>query len=155
MDLLSVPWLSQMGDRVLIVEPVTAIASAIAGLLERHGCRVVVSRSAADACLYPRRFDCGVFSDRLPDAGGIALAGWLLAEERVRVAVMFGHDTDTAMRLRASNLGTYVHRSSGVDVLGRAVLDAIGDTRRAIAVGAELEGGNFRMEARTGPRRRL
>jgi DNA-binding response OmpR family regulator len=141
-----------MGDRVLVVEPVEGVARAVACLLERHGCRVVVSGTAHDACRQPLRFDCGVFSDRLPDEGGIALAGWLLAEERVRVAVFFGHDTDTNTRLRASNLGTYVHRSSGLTVLSGAVLDAIGDTRLARAVGAEAE--SYRMEARTGPRRR-
>lgn len=141
-----------MGDWVLVVEPVASTARAIASMLASQGCRVVVASSGEDACRHPQRFDCGVFSDLLPDEGGIALAGWLLAEQRVRVAVFFGHDDDTGLRLRASNLGSYVHRSAGIEALGRVVLEAIRDTRLARAVGAEDE---LRAEAKTGPRRRL
>lgn len=129
------------------------MARAIAGVLERHGCTVVVASSADDACRHPHWFDCGVFSDMLPDQGGIALAGWLLAEARVRVAVFFGHQDDTNLQLRASNLGTYVQRSLGLNALRVAVLDAISDTRLARAVGAE-DADYYRQEAKTGPRRR-
>jgi DNA-binding response OmpR family regulator len=142
-----------MGERVIIVEPHPATARAIASLLIRHGYRVEVAATAADACRQPFRFACGVFSDQLPDDGGIAVAGWLMAEQRVRVAVFFGHDEDTDLRLRASNLGTYVIRRDGIEAVVRAALDAISETRLAKAVGAEDDG--FRFDTKTGPRRRL
>ena len=141
-----------MGARVLVVEPVRPMAKAIASVLERHGCRVTLAETAGEACRHPHAFDCGVFSDRLADESGIELAGWLMAEARVRVAVFFAHDDDDNVQLRASNLGTWVQRCLGLNALRIAVLDAITDTELAKAVGAETT--SFRMETKTGPRRR-
>jgi DNA-binding response OmpR family regulator len=142
-----------MGERVIVVEADPATAQDIADLLRQHGCQVVVAATSDAACRQPRRFDCGVFSDRLPGhGGGVALAGWLLAEERVRTAVFFGHDDDTSARLRASNLGTYVLRRDGIAAVVRAALEAIRETDLAKAVGAE--DGRFRSEQKTGTRRR-
>ena len=136
----------------MVVEPTRPMAKAIASVLERHGCRVTLAESASDACRHPHAFDCGVFSDRLADESGIELAGWLMAEDRVRVAVFFAHEDDGSVQLRASNLGTWVHRCLGLNALRVAVLDAIMDTELARAVGAE--DSSYRMEIKTGPRRR-
>jgi DNA-binding response OmpR family regulator len=142
-----------LGERVIVVDPDLATAQSIATLLTQHGYRVVVATSADEACRNPLRFECGVFSDQLPEQGGITLAGWLMAEERVGLAVFFGHDEDIGARLRASNLGTYVLRRDGIAAVVRATLQALGETRLAQAVGAENEA--FRTELKTGARRRL
>ncbi len=142
-----------MGDLVLLVEPERATSGAIEAALVASGCVVVTAESSEAACRFPQAFDCGVFSDRLPDESGIGLAGWLLAEQRVRVAVFYGHADDIDLRVRASNLGTYVHRSASVETLSRAVIEAIAETRLARAVGAEL--AELRLEMKTGPRRKL
>ncbi len=143
-----------MPSRVLVVEPVRAVARAIAAILERRDYRVTVVGDAAGANLRPGRFDCGVFSDILPDGNGISLAGWLLAENRVSCAVFFGHAEDVDTRLRASNLGTYVHRNDGLHALSAAVAEAAADTlERARAVGAGDE-TQRRVELKSGKRRR-
>jgi DNA-binding response OmpR family regulator len=142
----------EMGDRILVVETRASTARAIANVFERHGFRVTVAPSAEEACRHPQRFDCGIFSDQLPGEGGIALAGWLLAEARVTAAVFFGRAEDKDLRLRASNLGTWVRESEGLNALRLAVIEAIGETRLARAVGAE--GEELRPGSKTGPRRK-
>ena len=73
-----------MDARILLVEGVAAVARAVAATLERRGYVVTVTGNCEKAGRLPGPFDCGVFADRLPDGNGISLAGWLLAEDRVR-----------------------------------------------------------------------
>lgn len=143
-----------MSTRVIVVEPVRAVANAIVAVLERHGHEAIAVGSAAEANQHPGRFDCGVFSDELPDGNGISLAGWLLAEDRVTCVVFFGHAEDVDTRLRASNLGTYLHRNDGLHALSTAVDEAVTETReRAQAVGAG-DGHEGRPEFKSGKRRK-
>ncbi len=143
-----------MAARILVVEPVRAVAKAIASVLERHDHRVTVVGSAAEADLHPERFDCGVVSDMLPEGNGLSLAGWLLAEDRLGCVVFFGHAEDVDTRLRASNLGTYLQRNDGLHALASAVDEAVSDTHeRARAVG-EADPGALRIELKSGKRRR-
>ncbi len=143
-----------MTARILVVEPVRAVAKAIVAVLERRGHDVIAVTSNNEANQHPGRFDCGVFSDVLPDGNGISLAGWLLAEDRVACVVFFGHAEDVDTRLRASNLGTYLHRNDGLHALSSAIEDAVTETReRAVAVGAE-DGSGLRAELKSGKRRK-
>jgi DNA-binding response OmpR family regulator len=140
-------------QRILIVEPARAVANAMASVLGRRGYEVVVARSCAETNRHPRRFACGVFALDLPDGNGIALAGWLLAENRIDSAVFFDDASDVELRLRASNLGSFVHRSEGLHELGKTIEEAIAETRHARAVGDEA-GGSLRAQLKSGPRRR-
>lgn len=143
-----------MAQRVLIVEPVRAVAKALAAVLERSDDVVTVAASAEEANRHSGPFDCGVFNTTLPDGSGIALAGWLLAESRVRAVVFYGDDTDTDVRLRASNLGSFVQRSEGIHHLSCVIRDAIEDTaaRRRVAGGEDTTTG--RVELKSGARRK-
>ena len=143
-----------MSARILVVEPVRAVAKAIVAVLERRGHDVIAVGSAAEANQHPGRFNCGVFSDELPDGNGISLAGWLLAEDRVDCVVFFGHAADVDTRLRASNIGSFIQRDDGLYALSTAIDEAVMDTReRAQAVGAEGE-SEGRPELKSGKRRR-
>jgi DNA-binding response OmpR family regulator len=142
--------------RILLVEGVYALARAVAATLQRRGYAVTVARSAAEAGKLPGPFDCGVFAERLPDGNGISLAGWLLAEDRVRCVVFFGDSSEGDVLLRASNLGSFVQKTEGIHALGQIVGDALRELDACDqAVGAETApSGGFRREHRTGPRRR-
>jgi DNA-binding response OmpR family regulator len=118
---------------VLIVEPSRAIRKALVHVFERRGHSVVCVDSAEGAARQPYSFHCGVFGDRLPDASAISLAGWLLAEQRVRSIVFFGRSEDVEFRLRASNLGSFVPRADGLHRLERAVSELM--TIRRVANG--------------------
>ncbi|MGC4066012.1 MAG: hypothetical protein QM784_15455 [Polyangiaceae bacterium] len=126
-----------VGGRVLIVEPSRAICKALLHVFERRGHSVVCVETAAEAARQPYSFHCGVFGDQLPDASAISLAGWLLAEQRVRSIVFFGQSEDVEFRLRASNLGSFVSRADGLHRLERAVSDLI--CLRRVANGDLLE----------------
>ena len=145
-----------MEARILLVEGVAAVARAVAFTLERHGYSVVVARSCQEAGRQPGPFDCGVFAERLMDGNGISLAGWLLAEDRVRCVVFFGDSVEPDVRLRASNLGSFVHKQQGIHELTKVIAEALRELDAAQqAVGAEtVNGSRFRQEQRTGPRRR-
>jgi hypothetical protein len=93
--------------------------------------------TGADAARQPYWFHCGVFGDRLPDASAISVAGWLLAEQRVRSVVFFGQSDDVEFRLRASNLGSFVSRADGLHRLERAVAELL--SIRRVANGEPLE----------------
>jgi hypothetical protein len=125
----------------------------MASVLGRHGYQVVLARSCAEANRHPRRFPGAVFAIDLPDGNGVTLAGWLLAEDRIGAAVFFDEALDVELRLRASNLGSFVHRSDGIHELAKVLAEAIGETTRAKAVGDEA-GGGLRTELKSGPRRR-
>ncbi len=143
-----------MGNRVLVVEPVRAVARAVAAILGRNDDLVTVAGTAAEANRHSGPFDCGVFNTQLPDGSGIALAGWLLAENRVRAVVFYGDETDTDVRLRASNLGSFVHRSNGIHHLSCVIADAIADSvSRARVAGAE-DATPGRPEFKSGARRK-
>ena len=61
----------------------------------------------------------------------------------------------TDVRLRASNLGSFVHRSEGLHELVKVVADALEDIQQAEAVGAEGESaGALRQHYKSGPRRK-
>jgi DNA-binding response OmpR family regulator len=142
-----------MRGRILVVEGTSAVARAIAVVLERRGYTVTLCGSCAEASRHPGTFDCGVFADKLSDGNGMSLAGWLLAEDRVRSVVFFGDSFEIDTRLRAANLGSFVHKSEGLHELERAIADAIADSVRAVAAGAEHEAPSFRTEIGSGPRR--
>lgn len=100
---------------------------AIHRTLVRQGYSVSSVASAAAATQLPQQFDCGIFADTLPDASPIGLAGWLLVEQRIQCAVFFGTARDVELRLRASNLGTYVGHEEGLGRLERAVRIALSE----------------------------
>lgn len=113
--------------QVLIVEPRDLVRRATTRLLVRHGPRVVAVGSAQAAAYLPHHFHCGIFNNNLPDANAISLVGWLLAERRIDNAVFFGETGDVDVRLRASNLGTFVGYAEGLHHLVRAALDYLAD----------------------------
>jgi DNA-binding response OmpR family regulator len=144
-----------MDAYVLVVDGVAAVAGAVSSILEHRGYSVVVTRTAEEAGRQPGPFDCGIFAERLPDGSGISLAGWLLAEDRVRCVVFFGDSMEEDVRLRANNLGGFVHKTQGIHELVKVVGEMVsGLDAAAQAVGAESIPRRFRKEARTGPRRR-
>jgi DNA-binding response OmpR family regulator len=144
-----------MDAHILVVDGVAADARAVSSILERSGYSVVVTRTAEEAGRQPGPFDCGIFAEHLPDGSGISLAGWLLAEDRVRCIVFFGDSLEEDVRLRANNLGSFVHKTQGIHELVKAVGEMVSELDAAAqAVGAEPVGRRFRKEARTGPRRR-
>lgn len=130
-----------MEGRVLIVEQNRPMRKALIHVFERRGYVVYGVESAAEASRLPHRFDCGIFADQLPDASAIALAGWFLAEQRVRCVVFFGHSTDVDVRLRASNLGSFVSRDEGVHRLERAVGEALSMRSRRVVGGSTIDVG--------------
>jgi hypothetical protein len=139
--------------RVLIIEPSRAVRKAVGNVFSWRGYSVLAVESAAAAARLPHRFDCGIFSDVLPDASAIAVAGWFLVEQRIGCAVFFGASVDVELRLRASNLGTFVGREEGLHRLERAVKDAVSDQSRLRKV---VGGGNvyFHDQSDSGLRRR-
>ena len=138
---------------VLLVEAQAALTKSITHVLERRGFRVL-SASTCDAAKHsPKIVDCVVLGGKLPDGNAITLAGWLLAEGRAGCCVFFGDDMSVDTRLRASNLGTYVHRSEGIHRLVRSVADALADTA-VLAVGAEDLRSGGRSSLGSGVRRR-
>ena len=132
------------------------MARAVSATLARRGYSVVVTHSCEEAGRQPGRFDCGVFAERLTDGNGISLAGWLLAEDRVRCVVFFGDSVESDVCLRASNLGSFVHKTQGIHELAKAIAEALRDLdAREQAVGAgTIADDGFLPDARTGPRRR-
>ncbi len=137
---------------VLVVEPSRPVRKALATVLERRGYSVVPTSGMTEASRIPRRFDCGIFADRLNDGNAVSFAGWLLVEQRIRCAVFFGATEDVDFRLRASNLGTYVSRHEGLHRLERAVADAVRET--ALAAGGELVSLRANGQADSGVHRR-
>ena len=127
-----------MEGRVLVVEPSRPLRKALIHVFERRGYLVVPAENAAEAYRLPHRFHCGVFGDQLPDASAISLAGWFLAEQRVQCVVFFGQSEDVDVRLRASNLGSFVCRDEGVHRLERVVAESLALRTRRVANG---EGG--------------
>ena len=143
-----------MDGRVLIVESSRPIAGAVARVLDRRGYRATVASSCKDACAHPGPFDCGIFGVKLPDGDGVSLAGWLIAEERVRSVLFFDDTTESDVRLRASNLGSFVHREEGVKALCDAVDEIVSAAlARAKAVGAE-DDVELRAQLKSGRRRK-
>lgn len=143
-----------MARRVLIVDPVRPVARALAAVLERDDYTVTVAATAEEANRQAGPFDCGVFNTTLPDGSGIALAGWLLAENRVNAVVFYGSDTDTDVRLRASNLGSFVHRSEGIHHLSCVIADAIADSAGRVRVAGGSDATSTRPELKSGARRK-
>jgi DNA-binding response OmpR family regulator len=121
--------------KVLIVEPNRPVRRALTHVFAQRGYSVVCVETATEASNLPYRFDCAIFSDQLPDANAISLAGWFLAEQRVHCVVFFGHNDDVEVRLRASNLGSFIARSDGVHRLERAVAESLAPRMRRVANG--------------------
>lgn len=124
-----------MEGKVLIVEPSRPVRRALAHVFAQRGYGVVCVENAAEASRLPNRFHCGVFSDQLPDANAISLAGWFLAEQRLQCVVFFGQSEDVEVRLRACNLGSFVARHEGVHRLERAVAESLAFRFRRVANG--------------------
>lgn len=116
-----------MEGRILILEANRLVCHAVRGSMVSLGYSVTSVGSAAEATQLPQQFDCGIFADTLPDANPIGLAGWLLVEQRIQCAVFFGTARDVELRLRASNLGTYVCHEEGLGRLERAVRNALSE----------------------------
>jgi hypothetical protein len=140
-----------------VIDSEPASAGAIARALEARGHSVVTASSSSEADRHPRHFDCGVFASELTEGNGVALAGWFLAENRVRCAVFFSNSLDVAVRARASNLGALVLRSEGIEELCSAVEDTYENMQAARqAAGAEDEPVSPRhRELGSGSRRKL
>lgn len=124
-----------MEGKVLIVEPNRAVRRALTHVFSQRGYAVVCSETATEASRLPNRFDCAILSDELPDANAISLAGWFLAEQRVKCVVFFGNNDDVEVRLSASNLGSFVTRSDGVHRLERAVAESLASRFRRVING--------------------
>jgi hypothetical protein len=108
-------------------------------MLARRGYWVLVADSAAAAARFPHCFHCAVFGVPLPDTSAIALAGWLLIGHRISSAVFFGDIQEVDLRLRASNVGTFVGRDEGLRRLEVAVHEAILEKHAArFALGGEV-----------------
>jgi CheY-like chemotaxis protein len=144
-----------MAESILVVEAVRPVARAVAAVLERRGYVVTVAASSAEVSQMPHCFDCGVFSDHLPDGSGISLAGWLLAENRVASAVFFGDTLDRDVRLRANNLGTFVHKSEGIHQLAKTIAETLeGLGQHARAAGDPDDASAQRPDFKSGARRK-
>lgn len=107
--------------KILLFESEDSCASAICAALESRGHQVTLAHSGDEANRHARCFDCGVFSAELNQGNAVTLAGWLLAENRVRRVVFFGDSTDAALSARAANLGSWVRRDEGISALCDAI----------------------------------
>ena len=134
---------------LLVVEDDRAVARAIARLLRRRGHSVHVTHSFEAALSRNERYDCGIFDVDLPDGGGIELATELLEQGRVRRCVFFSASPDTSVARRAEKLGEFVHKTSGVAELARAVASALSATRRRRKA---ANGGSSESEAPQSPK---
>jgi DNA-binding NtrC family response regulator len=142
--------------KVLIVEPQRSVRRALTHVFEQRGYVVVGAENAAGASRLPHRFHCGVFADLLPDASALALAGWFLAEQRVKCVVFFGQVADVDFRLRASNLGSFVGRDEGLHRLERAVAELLPIQVRRVGNGGVSQPAHWGTDStQSGPRRRF
>lgn len=137
---------------VLVVEPNRPVRHAVVSVLEARGYYVAAAANSSEVGRQLRSFDCGVFSDHLPDGSAISLAGWLLVQRRIRHAVFFGSSKDVDLRLRASNLGTFVGSEQGLHHLERAIAESLSEGV-ALAVG-DVASGYLASAPRSGLRRR-
>lgn len=76
-------------ERVLLAEPVHALAYRAVEQIVAGGGEAVVVGSVADAKRTRGTFDRGVFAFDLPDGSGIVLAAELMLENRIRRAEFF------------------------------------------------------------------
>ncbi|MEB2313769.1 MAG: response regulator [Sorangiineae bacterium] len=143
-----------MSYSVLIVDPVVAVSHALGQHLERRGHFVEVAARAAEAVRIRRRFDCAVLNTALADGSGLELAGRLLAENRAASVVFYGAETDIELRVRASNLGSFVHRSEGIHHLSRVIDDAVEDTQARAASASRSEPATGYDDFKSGARRK-
>jgi hypothetical protein len=131
--------------------------AVLSAALEQRGHTVVVVSSGSEANRHPRQFDCGIFSGPVNQAVAIALAGWFLAENRVRCVVFIADHLEPELRVRAANLGALVLRHEGVQRL----CDAVEEEYRSALAQAQAAGAEdepliqVRRELKSGPYRKL
>jgi DNA-binding response OmpR family regulator len=139
---------------ILIVEDDALVGRALRRSLTDKGHRVELAVTCAEARRATGPFDCAVLDIDLPDGSGLALARELLGTVSPTVVFFSGSD-DPQVRLDASDLGTFVPKSAGVEQLEELVMEAVEETAGEIAAGAEdtpLPPGSPRT--RTGPRKK-
>jgi hypothetical protein len=144
--------------RILLLEPTDEAGARQKSALEERGHTVTWVRVGAEANRVPQHFDCGVFSGEFAEGNGVALAGWFLAENRVRSVVFVSDSLDASVRVRASNLGGWVLRSEGTDELCNAVADnydsAMASAEAAGAEGEPLTPRSRELKSGSRPKRR-
>jgi DNA-binding response OmpR family regulator len=107
--------------QILLFESEDSPVATIRAALESRGHLITLAHSGEEADRHARRFDCAVFSIELNQGDAVILAGWLLAENRVRRVVFFSDSVEATLRTRASNLGSWVLRDEGIDALCAAI----------------------------------
>jgi DNA-binding response OmpR family regulator len=107
--------------KILLFESEDSHGATIRAVLESRGHQVTLAHSGHEADRHALQFDCGVFGSELNHGNAVTLAGWLLAENRVRRVVFFSESVDAALRARASNLGSWVLRDEGIGALCAAI----------------------------------
>ncbi len=114
-----------MAARIIVVDHLRPVATAVARVLQRRGYRVTVATSLDEACDEPGPFECGVFATKVGPDDGVSLAGWLMAEGRLETAIFFDDSTDAEIHRRANTIGTFLRREEGVGALCEAVAQAV------------------------------
>jgi DNA-binding response OmpR family regulator len=140
--------------KILIVEDDALVGRALRRSLTGRGHCVELATTCAEARGATGPFDCAVLDIDLPDGSGLALARELLGTVSPTVVFFSGSD-DPQVRLDASDLGTFVPKSAGVEQLEELVMESVEEAADEIAAGAEdtpLPPGSPRM--RTGPRKK-
>lgn len=145
--------MSDSALRLLLVEDEPPVARTVARRLRRDGHDVTVAGSVAEALAIAGPFDCAVLDIELPDGTGLDVARAILGSS-TPVVVFFSGVGDARIRLEASDLGTFVPKSAGIEELVLAMLAAVRETQAELAAGAEDVNGTRGVRCRSGARRR-
>lgn len=90
--------MKQKKERVLLVEPVRALALRAAQRIVAGGSEAVIVTSAAQARSAVGTFDRGMFAFDLPDGNGIVLAAEMTLETRIRGIGFFHPEEERVAR---------------------------------------------------------
>jgi DNA-binding response OmpR family regulator len=140
--------------KILVVEDDPLVGRALRRALTERGHAVELAVTCGQARGATLPFDCAVLDIDLPDGSGLALARELLGTVSPTVVFFSGSD-DPQVRLDASDLGTFVPKSAGVEQLLEIVMESVEEAANEIAAGAEdtpQPPGSPRT--RTGPRKK-
>ena len=109
------------GASILVVEDEPDVASATARALRSLGYRVVIAPTMEEARRQSSRYACGVFDFGVPDGGGLDLARELLSRGTVGKAVFFSATSNEDLKARASAVGVFVDKRSGIAAMASHV----------------------------------
>jgi two-component system catabolic regulation response regulator CreB len=143
--------------RILVVEDDALVGRALRRALTERGHRVELAITCGEARGATGPFDCAVLDIDLPDGSGLDLARELLGTVSPAVVFFSGSD-DPQVRLDASDLGTFVPKSAGVEQLEEIVKESVEEAAEELAAGAEdtpvPQGEPGLPRTRTGPRKK-